>query len=69
MVEPVPASLVGLRLIDAQIAEKTGLNVVAIQARDGSAENASATTMLSEGESLAMLGTGEQHDAFREAFV
>jgi Trk K+ transport system NAD-binding subunit len=68
LVEPVPASLVGLRLIDAQIAEKTGLNVVAIQASDGSAENASATTMLAAGKSLAMLGTAKQHEAFRETF-
>ena len=69
LVEPVPPSLAGKQLIDAQIVEKTGMNVLAIQSPDGSALNAIATTELEKGSDLVMLGTREQRDSFREAFA
>ena len=68
IVEPVPSSLAGASLRDAGISEKTGLNVVALEQPDGGVENASASTRLSVGAELVMLGTREQRKAFRSAF-
>jgi Trk K+ transport system NAD-binding subunit len=67
-VEPVPKKLVGTRLADGHISEKTGLNVIALQHPDGRVESASADTVLVEGSELVMLGAPEQGEAFHKAF-
>ena len=51
-----------------QIAEKTGLLVVALHRPDGSVENANAKSELSGDAGLVMLGTTEQFGVFRETF-
>jgi Trk K+ transport system NAD-binding subunit len=65
---PVPASLTGLTLGGARIGEIYGLNVVALQHPDGSAENVMASTELAENTELVMLGTAEQRKKFRAEF-
>jgi Trk K+ transport system NAD-binding subunit len=69
IIEAVPVSLQGERLSEARISEITGLNVVALQRPDGTAQSARADTLLDVESELVMLGTSEQRDAFREAFV
>lgn len=68
-VEPVPEKLAGKDLAASGIATKTGLNVVAVQKPDGAALNPKADTVLDPSHELVMLGTAEQRDAFRAAFV
>ncbi|MEM7410152.1 MAG: NAD-binding protein [Myxococcota bacterium] len=67
IVEPVPACLVGKRLSEAEIGEKTELNVVALQ-RAERAESVKADTILEEGAELVMLGSPERRGAFRTVF-
>ena len=68
VIEPVPRRLVGMRLRDANIAEKTGLNVIGVQVEGGDVVNASAHTELDAHSELVMLGEAEQRDAFQKIF-
>jgi Trk K+ transport system NAD-binding subunit len=68
-VEPVPAPLAGRTLGESGIGARTGLNVIAIQKPDGPALNPTSATELAPGHELVMLGTAEQHGAFRKAFT
>ena len=68
-VEPVPAPLAGRTLGESGIGARTGLNVIAVQKPDGPALNPTSATDLAPGHELVMLGTAEQHSAFRKAFT
>jgi K+/H+ antiporter YhaU regulatory subunit KhtT len=68
-VEPVPAPLAGRTLGESGIGARTGLNVIAVQKPDGPAVNPTAATELVSGHELVMLGTAEQHGAFRKEFT
>lgn len=68
-VEPVPRSLAGKTLAESGIAAAAELNVVAVQKAEGPALNPGADTRLDASQELVMLGTSEQRDAFRSAFV
>jgi Trk K+ transport system NAD-binding subunit len=68
-VEPVPARLAGRTLGESGIGARTGLNVIAVQKPDGPALNPTSATELPPGHDLVMLGTAEQHGAFRKEFT
>ena len=68
-VEPVPAPLAGRTLGESGIGARTGLNVIAIQKPDGPALNPTSDSELAPGHELVMLGTAEQHGAFRKEFT
>jgi Trk K+ transport system NAD-binding subunit len=67
-VEPVPARLAGRTLGESGIGARTGLNVIAIQKPDGPALNPTPASELDPDHELVMLGTAEQHGAFRKEF-
>ena len=67
-VEPVPARLAGRTLGESGIGSRTGLNVIAVQKPDGPALNPTPATELAPDHELVLLGTAEQHGAFRKAF-
>jgi len=67
-VEPVPARLAGRTLGESGIGARTGLNVIAVQKPDGPALNPTPATELAPDHELVLLGTAEQHGAFRKAF-
>jgi Trk K+ transport system NAD-binding subunit len=69
IVEKVPSSLVDVRLGDAHVARRTGLNVVAVQHADGSVEAASASTVIAADDELVMLSTTAQREKFRSEFA
>jgi Trk K+ transport system NAD-binding subunit len=68
-VEPVPARLAGRTLSESELGTRTGLNVVAVQKRDGPAVNPVGETELEDGHELVMLGTAEQLAEFRNVFA
>jgi Trk K+ transport system NAD-binding subunit len=68
-VEPVPARLAGRTLSESELGTRTGLNVVAVQKRDGPAVNPVGETELEDGHELVMLGTAEQLAEFRKVFA
>ncbi len=68
-VEPVPARLAGRTLSESELGTRTGLNVVAVQKRDGPAVNPVGETELEDGHELVMLGTAEQLAEFRDVFA
>lgn len=65
---PLPASLVGESLGTSAIATRTGLNVIAIQERGHLTTNPTATTTLTEGSQLLMIGSQAHLRAFQEAY-
>lgn len=68
IIVPVPKQLAGKRLRDANISEKTELNVIAVQFPDGRVESAAASTELGAEAELVMLGAPEQRAVFSEVF-
>jgi Trk K+ transport system NAD-binding subunit len=65
---PVPQAIIGKTLETAGIAARTGLNVIAIQEPSSLITNPKASTSLSEGSTLCMIGNRPQLEAFRRAF-
>ena len=65
---PVPASLVGKSLGEAQVRARTGLNIVALQTEDELAANPSPEQPLPADARLLAVGTREQRRRFKEAF-
>ena len=67
-VEPVPKRLVGRRLDESEIGEKTGLNVIAVRQDGHSITNPPATSELPADGTLVMIGTSDQHRTFLERY-
>ncbi len=65
---PVPRSLVGRTLAQANIGERTGLNVIAVQHGDGLEQRPPAGQTLVAGDFLIALGTPLEREQFRRAF-
>jgi Trk K+ transport system NAD-binding subunit len=65
---PVPAALAGRTLGDTGIGSRTGMSVVAIQQEGQLTTRLSADLVLRAGDSLVMLGSLDQHEAFRSAY-
>jgi len=64
----VPQSLAGTTLAESGIGARTGLSVIGVQ-RDGRLDTkVSATTKLSSGAELVLIGTSEQREAFHREF-
>jgi Trk K+ transport system NAD-binding subunit len=69
VVVPVPASLIDKTLAESDIRAKTGLNVIAIQERDGSVTtNPPVGTPMPRGGEIVSIGSVEQRQAFVRAF-
>jgi len=66
--EETPASLVGRTLAESEIGARTGLNVVAIEVNGRLIPTPRAGRPLTTGSRLFMIGSVEQHRAFRDAF-
>ncbi len=67
--EPVPSDLEGKTLAQSEIGQRTGLNVIAIESAAGHLHaTPRAQQELPSGGRLYMIGSVEQHQAFREAF-
>ncbi len=65
---PVPSSLAGKTLAQAAIAARSGLNVIAIQEPDRLLTNPPASTSLTPGSGLLMIGDRSQLKTFIEAY-
>ncbi len=65
---PLPARLSGVTLKDAGIATRTGLNVIAIQSRDGLVPNPDPNAPLESDDFLFVIGNQEQVEAFTKTF-
>ena len=68
VIEPVPSVLHGKRIEESGIADLTGLNVIALQLRDGGIVSPQASTELRDEHELVMLGSREQRESFRQQF-
>jgi voltage-gated potassium channel len=64
----VPSSLRSKTLLESGIGARTGVIVVAVERNGKAVTNPVASTKLTEGSQLIMLGTNEQREAFRETF-
>ncbi len=64
----VPSSLRSKTLLESGIGARTGVIVVAVERNGKAVTNPVASTKLTEGSQLIMLGTNEQRQAFRETF-
>src|SRR5690606_27694800 len=65
--EPLPTALAGQTLGATRIRERTGLNVVAVETEGHLEPAPRAGDVLEPGARLYMIGTPEQHLAFRKA--
>jgi voltage-gated potassium channel len=65
---PVPASLAGQPLATTGIGSRTGLSVVAMEDRGTLSTQLTSETIMPAGGTLLMLGSGDQHHKFVEAF-
>ena len=65
-IQPIPPTLVGKNLGESQIGATTGLNVIAIRSNGESLTNPPASALLPEGGDLVLVGSAQQHQAFRE---
>lgn len=64
----IPSSLENKQLAESGIGSETGLNVIAIQKNGEVITNPHASTVLSPGSELVMIGTNEQREEFAEHF-
>ncbi|MFQ5932827.1 MAG: potassium channel family protein, partial [Nitrospiraceae bacterium] len=64
----VPSSLAGHTLAESGISARTGLSVIGVQQDGRVVTNPPASTTLSPGSELLMLGSTRQRQAFTEAF-
>lgn len=64
----VPPALAGKSLAEADIAARTGLNVIAVEDHTGLIANPAPTTVLAPGGRLAIIGDREQLAAFRTRY-
>jgi len=67
-VVPVPPSLVGQRLADCTIPQRTGLTVVGMQQKGRTVTTPPPSVTLLDGNELFMLGSNEQRQAFTDEF-
>ena len=65
-VQPIPSTLAGKSLDESQIGATTGLNVIAIRNNGESLTNPPASAVLPEGGDLVLVGSAQQHQAFRD---
>lgn len=65
---PLPQSLYNKTLAETGIGARTGLNVIAIQHNDDVQTNPSASTVLTPGSELLMLGSTQQRQEFKAVF-
>ncbi|MEM7417152.1 MAG: NAD-binding protein [Gemmatimonadota bacterium] len=65
---PVPASLVGATLGEADIVAKTGLSVIAIEAKGNLAASPGAKHVLKSDTELIALGDADQRERFNQVF-
>lgn len=65
---PVPPSLAGQRLSQTGIGSRTGLSVVALEAKESLSAQLTADTVLTPGTRLVMLGSDGQRQRFADAF-
>jgi len=65
---PVPKRLVGKRLSESRIRERTGCSVVAVESADGQEINPTASYVLPPGAELILIGTTEGERSFVEEF-
>lgn len=65
---PVPGSLAGRTLAEAEVGARTGLNVIAIQRNGRISTNVARNLRLSRGTELVVLGSIEQRMRFGEAY-
>ncbi len=65
---PVPRSLANKTLIEAEVAARTGLNVIAVQQNGHVRTALDREDRLPAGSELVALGTNEQRQRFREVF-
>ena len=65
---PLPASLAGKTLAEAEIGARTGLNVIALQMNGQIVTNPGPTRKLVEGAELVALGSTGQRERFRAAY-
>ena len=65
----LPEALAGRSLADAQVGQRTGLNVVGLETDDGIVVNPGASQELPAGSKLLAIGTTEQRETFRKEFA
>lgn len=65
---PIPETLIDKTLEDAQIGERTGLNVIAIQEGSKLDRNLNSGKRLAAGAALVVLGNSKQRDQFTHEF-
>lgn len=65
---PIPESLLGKTLAEAQIGLQTGLNVIAVQEGDRLETNLNSDQRLVPGSALLALGNAKQRDHFAQVF-
>jgi Trk K+ transport system NAD-binding subunit len=66
---PVPDSLAGRTLAEAQIGARTGLNVIALKQDDDLVREFAPGRRLASGSELVALGTADQRELFRTVFA
>jgi len=66
--QPVPKSLEGRTLAQSAIRARTGLNVMALRSPGGPMSMVTASTVLTPGSEMVMLGNNEQFRAFSKSF-